>query len=138
MTLRALVFVTRTTDEVLIPRLWGHLIPLIPSLGGVATTPVGRCRHTLDMQDRGHPGIDPRRCRPHDPLRCDSAPKPSWCATRAIAPGSFPVSAARWPTRRTACSFSPAVSLGDDGPFARASPVPLSRLCCHGSSLHPR
>jgi len=87
---------------------------------------------------RGHPGIDPRRCRPLDPLRCDSAPKPSWCATRAIAPASFPVSAARWPTRRTACSFSPAVSLGDDGPFARALSVPLSRLWCHGSSLHPR
>jgi len=30
---------------------------------------------------RGHPGIDPRRCRPLDPARCDSAPKPSWCAT---------------------------------------------------------
>jgi len=26
---------------------------------------------------------------------------------------------------------------GDDGPFARPLPVPLSRLCCHGSSLHP-
>jgi len=70
---------------------------------------------------RGHPGIELRRCRPLDPLRCDSAPKPSWCATRAISPASFPVSAARWPTRRTACSFSPAVSLGDDGPFARVA-----------------
>jgi len=87
---------------------------------------------------RGHPGIDPRRCRPLDPLRCDSAPKPSWCATGEISPASFPVSAARWPTRRTACSFSPAVSLGDDGPFARALLVPLSGLCCHGSSFHPR
>jgi len=87
---------------------------------------------------RGHPGIDPRRCRPLDPHRCDSAPKPSWCATREIAPASFPVSTARWPTRRTACSFSPAVSLGDDGPFARPLPVPVSGLCCHGSSLHPR
>jgi len=87
---------------------------------------------------RGHPGIDPRRCRPLDPLRCDSTPKPSWCATGEISPASFPVSTASWPTRRTACSFSPAVSLGDDGPFARPLLVPLSRLCCHGSSLHPR
>jgi len=53
--------------------------------------------------------------------RTDSAPKPSWCATGEISPASFPVSAARWPTRRTPCSFSPAVSLGDDGPFARAA-----------------
>jgi len=60
-----------------------------------------------------------------DPLRCDSAPEPSWCATREISPASVSLSAARWPTRRTACSFSPAVSLGDDGPFARALPVPL-------------
>jgi len=87
---------------------------------------------------RGHPGIDPRRCRPLDPLRCDSAPKPSVLPAGEISPASFPVSAARWPTRRTACSFSPAVSLGDDGPFARASPVPLSRLCCHGSSPPPK
>jgi len=70
---------------------------------------------------RGHPGIELRRCRPLDPLRCDSAPKPSWCATGEISPASFPVSAARWPTRRPACSFSPAVSLGDDGPFARVA-----------------
>jgi len=70
--------------------------------------------------------------------RTDSAPKPSWCATGEISPASFPVSAARWPRRRTACSFSLAVSLGDDGPFARALLVPLSGLCCHGSSFHPR
>jgi len=87
---------------------------------------------------RGHPGIDPRRCRPLDPARCDSAPKPRVLVTGEISPASFPVSAARWPTRRTACSFSPAVSLGDDGPFARPLSVPPSRLCCHGSSLHPR
>jgi len=87
---------------------------------------------------RGHLGIELRRCRPLDPLRCDSAPKPSWCATREIAPASFPVSAARRPTRRTACSFSPAVSRRDDGPFARALLVPLSGVCCHDSSLHPR
>jgi len=65
-------------------------------------------------------------------------PEAERCATREIAPASFPVSAARWPTRRTACSFSPAVSLGDDGPFARTLPVPLSGVCCHGSSLYPR
>jgi len=87
---------------------------------------------------RGHLGIELRRCRPLDPLRCDSAPKPSWCAAGEISPASVSLSTARWPTRRTACSFSPAVSLGDDGPFARALPVPLSGLCCHGSSLHPR
>jgi len=65
-------------------------------------------------------------------------PEAERCATGEISPASVSVSAARWPTRRTACSFSPAVSLGDDGPFARPLPVPLSRLCCHGSSLHPR
>jgi len=65
-------------------------------------------------------------------------PEAERCATGEISPASVSVSAARWPTRRTACSFSPAVSLGDDGPFARALPVPLSRLCCHCSSLHPR
>jgi len=54
---------------------------------------------------RGHPGIEFRRRRPLDPLRCDSAPKPSWCATGEISPASFPVSAARWSTRRTACSL---------------------------------
>ena len=32
----------------------GRPIPLIPSLWGVATTPVGRCRHTLDMQKNGY------------------------------------------------------------------------------------
>jgi len=77
---------------------------------------------------RGHPGIDPRRCWPLDPARCDSAPEPSWCATRAIVPASFSVSAARWPTRRTVCSFSPAVSLGDDGPFARVARPALSAV----------
>jgi len=77
---------------------------------------------------RGHPGIELRRCRPLDPLRSDSAPKPSWCATGEISPASFPVSAARWPTRRTACSFSPAVSLGDDGPFARVARPALSAV----------
>jgi len=77
---------------------------------------------------RGHPGIELRRGRPLDPLRCDSAPKPSSCATGEISPASFPVSAARWPTRRTACSFSLAVSLGDDGPFARAARPALSAV----------
>jgi len=74
---------------------------------------------------RGHPGIELRRGRPLDPARCDSAPKPSWCATGEISPASVSLSAAGWPTRRTACSFSLAVSLGDDGPFARALLVPL-------------
>jgi len=64
-------------------------------------------------------------------------PEAERCATGEISPASVSLSAARWPTRRTACSFSPAVSLGDDGPFARALPVPLSGLCCHGSSFHP-
>jgi len=77
---------------------------------------------------RGHPGIELRRCRPLDPLRCDSAPKPSVLATGEISPASFPVSAAGWPTRRPACSFSPAVSLGDDGPFARVARPALSAV----------
>jgi len=77
---------------------------------------------------RGHPGIELRRCPPLDPLRCDSAPKPSSCATGEISPASFPVSAARWPTRRTACSFSLAVSLGDDGLFARVARPALSAV----------
>jgi len=48
-------------------------------------------------------------------------PEAERCATGEISPASVSLSAARWPTRRTACSFSPAVSLGDDGPFARAA-----------------
>jgi len=60
---------------------------------------------------RGHPGIELRRRPPLDPLRSDSVPKPRVLATGEISPASFPVSAAGWPTRRTACAFSPAVSI---------------------------
>jgi len=77
---------------------------------------------------RGHPGIELRRRPALDPARCDSAPKPSFLATGEISPASVSLSAAGWPTRRTACSFSPAVSLGDDGPFARVARPALSAV----------
>jgi len=98
----------------------------------------------LPVLSLDHGFVRPRSRSPRDrpssmsARRTDSAPKPSWCATREISPASFPVSAARWSTRRTACSFCAAVSRRDDGPFARALLVPLSGLCCHGSSFHPR
>jgi len=88
---------------------------------------------------RGHTGIELRRRPPLDLLRPDSAPKPRVLATGEISPASFPVSAAGSPTRRTACSFSPAVSLRR----CRSATTDLSRarrrsrcpgLCCHGSS----
>jgi len=72
-------------------------------------------------------------------LRPDSAPTPSVLATGEISPASLPVSAAGGPTRRTACSFSPAVSLRR----CRSATTDLLRarrrsrcpgLCCHGSS----
>jgi hypothetical protein len=71
-------------------------------------------------------------------LRPDSAPTPSVLATGEISPASFPVSAAGGPTRGTACAFSPAVSLGDDGSFARPSPVPLPWAVLSWLFLHPR
>jgi len=91
---------------------------------------------------RGHAGIEPCRRPPLDPLRSDSASTPRVLATGEISPASFPVSAARWPTRRTACAFSPAVSLrrcrsATTDP-SRPSPVPFSRMGRHGSSFHPR
>jgi len=77
---------------------------------------------------RAHPEIELRRCRPLDPARSDSAPKPSSCATGEISPASFSVLPAGWPTRRTAGSFSLAVSLGDDGPVARVVRPALSAV----------
>jgi len=85
---------------------------------------------------RGHPGIELRRCRPLDPLRCDSAPKPSWCATGEISPASVSLSTAGWSRRRTACSFSLAVSLGDDGPFARVARPALGCVVMAPPSTH--
>jgi hypothetical protein len=109
--------------------------------GGTASSRFSRSIPDACGLTRGHPGIELRRRPPLDPLRCDPAPTSRVLATGEISPASFPVSAPGGPTRRTACSFSLAVSLwrcrSATTGLSRPSPVPLSRVCRQGSSLHP-